>query len=115
MTDPSEFESAFAEFRAMPYPPYPQLVELQDWNSRLLVIDGHVAGYASRVKNGRMKARDIPRLAELILEIESLRTSLEAIEPLSSEDTRLIDGFKIYIAALQRMMLELGRLASRGQ
>src|SRR4051812_11762355 len=98
MTEPSEFESAFTDFRAMSYPSYPQLAELQDWNSRLLTFDGHVAGYASRVHSGRMRAQEVPKLAELILEVESLRTSLEAIEPISAQDYQLVDDYRIYVA-----------------
>lgn len=115
MTESSEFESAFADFRAMLYPSYPELAELQDWNSRLLTFDGHIAGYASRVHSGRMRAQDIPKLSELILEVESLRTSLEAIEPISDQDSQLIDAYRTYVAALEHLMLELGKLASREQ
>ena len=52
MTDRSRFEDAFAGFRSMPYPPYPALEALRDWNSDLLTLDGHVAGYASQVQHG---------------------------------------------------------------
>ena len=113
MTDSSEFEEAFVAFRSMPYPAYPRLADLQDWNSRLLTLDSHIAGYASRVYSGHLKARDVPNLDSLVFESGSLKASLEVIQPVSDQDVRLIDDYRSYAAALERLTIELAKCASR--
>lgn len=113
MTDSSDFRHAFMVFRSVPYPAYPQLLELQDWNSLLLTIDGHIAGYASKVHDGRMRAQDVPNLDQLILEVSSLGSSLDQIEPVTDEDRQSISDYRSYVAALGRMVSELGGLADQ--
>lgn len=110
MTELPGFEQVFAAFYAMKYPDYPQFMELQDWNSRLLVLDAHVAGYASRISRDTLSARDVPDLGALTREVRSLRASLERIQPLSDYGRVLIDDYRRYVVALERLILEIVRL-----
>ncbi|MFE6056297.1 hypothetical protein ACFQ6N_36595 [Kitasatospora sp. NPDC056446] len=107
----TDFASAFSRFCATPYPGYPALEELRDWNSELLTVDGHIAGYAYRVHGGQMQARQIPGLVEIVLRVESLRASLDTIHPNSTEDRKLIGEYQSYISALESMVRELDQLA----
>jgi hypothetical protein len=107
----SAFERAFVVFRAAPYPDYPQEEELQEWNSGLLTIDGHIAGYATRVHRGSLHAREIPDLDKLALRVRELRGSLEAVPSASEQGRQLIGEYRTYIAALDVMVQELARLA----
>ncbi|MEV6209282.1 hypothetical protein [Kitasatospora sp. NPDC051914] len=114
MTDRSRFEDAFAGFRSLPYPPYPALEALRDWNSDLLTLDGHVAGYASQVHGGSMQAWEIPHLAGLVAEVDALRAALDAVDDGSGDDRAMIAAFRDYVSAMQAMMHELDRLAAPG-
>ncbi|MFF4955508.1 hypothetical protein [Streptomyces sp. NPDC001222] len=107
----AEFRAAFEAFRAMPYPDYPRLEELRDWNSRLLELDGHIAGYATRVYDGRLGAAEVPDVDALVLEVETLRQDLDAITPEGEDDAGLVSDYRSYTDALERVVRLLGSLA----
>ncbi|MFF4468382.1 hypothetical protein ACFYZ3_02370 [Streptomyces sp. NPDC001599] len=113
MTDSTAFREAFQEFRAMPYPDHPRMERLRDWNSLLLDLDGHVAGYATRVNDGRLAAWEVPDVDSLVLDAESLRRDLGDIRPEREEDAGLLDAYRTYVAALERLVRELASLAHR--
>lgn len=113
MTEPTEFREALEAFRAMPYPDYPRQADLQEWNSLLLDLDGHIAGYAVQVGSGRMKASEVPDLDSLVLKVESLRRGLGEIRSEQQEDADLLDDYRIYAAAFERLVQELASLARR--
>lgn len=111
MTDASDFERAYTLFRAMPYPAYPQSRELRDWNSRLLTLDACVAGYAFQVNAGRMRAYDVPNLDGLVNEIKILSASLGKTDSSAGQDVTLVIAYRSYVAALERLVLEIRDLA----
>ncbi|MEU8588015.1 hypothetical protein AB0C59_13620 [Streptomyces sp. NPDC048664] len=111
MTDTSGFDHAFSRFLTMRYPDYPQLEALQDWNSELLTLDGHVAGYASQVHGGTMRAHEIPDLPGILLSVRNLRESLGSLRAPDAEDRRLISEYASYVSALESMVSELDHLA----
>ncbi|MFC5805835.1 hypothetical protein [Streptomyces formicae] len=111
MTESSDFRNALEAFMAIPYPDYPRMEELRDWNSFLLDLDGHIAGYATRVNNGSLDAGEVPDVGSLVLEVENLRRDLERIRPERSEDADLLNKYRVYTAALERVVRELAALA----
>ncbi|WP_432137525.1 MULTISPECIES: hypothetical protein [unclassified Streptomyces] len=113
MTESAEFREAFVAFRAMPYPDYPALEELRDWNSVLLDLDGHIAGYATQVYDGRLEAARVPETDALVRKLGSLRRDLEEIRPRQDEDAALLDEYRRYTAALDRLVRALASLAHR--
>jgi hypothetical protein len=113
MTERSEFGAAFEAFRGLSYPDYPRTEGLRDWNSFLLELDGHIAGYASRVHDGRLSAWEVPELDSLALEVASLRRDLEEIHPEHEEDAGLVNEYRVYTTALERLVQELASLARR--
>ncbi|MFV2022931.1 hypothetical protein [Micromonospora sp. LOL_023] len=115
MTDVLAFRDAYAQFRAIPYPAYPKSQELRDWNSRLLALDAHVAGYAFQVSAGQILACDVPDLDSLVGKVTESILSLEEIDPSVEEDAGLASEYRSYVAALGRLVSELGDLASRGK
>lgn len=110
MTEKSDFRQAFKVFMDMPYPDYPRIEELRDWNSRLLDLDGHIAGYATLVNDERMQAAEVPEIGALALEVESLRQDLDSVRPGESEGARLVDDYRSYVRALERLVRELAQL-----
>ncbi|WP_158679329.1 hypothetical protein [Streptomyces sp. Tu 6176] len=112
MTDTmAEFRAAFDAFRALPYPALPRGEELRDWNSRLLDLDGYAAGYAARVRDGRIGAAEVPGTDALLLEAETLRRDLDALGPQRGGDAELVDDYRAYIGTLERMVRLLALLA----
>ncbi|MGW5414613.1 hypothetical protein [Actinomadura geliboluensis] len=109
----SSFVDAFEAFRAMPYPGYPHSPELQDVNSHLLVLDAGLAGYATRVFNGTMRAGEIPELGLLVENANSLTAMLEMMNPSLEEDRKLIQEYRAYIFVLSSMLAELSLLAEQ--
>ncbi|MEU2429903.1 MULTISPECIES: hypothetical protein [unclassified Streptomyces] len=113
MTESSDFRNALDAFLALPYPDYPRMEELRDWNSFLLDLDGHIAGYATRVGNGSLDASEVPDVDALVLEVETLRRDLELVRPERSEDAELLNKYRVYTAALERVVRGLAALARR--
>ncbi|GLW65307.1 hypothetical protein Arub01_35510 [Actinomadura rubrobrunea] len=111
MTDMTEFRRAFNAFWKMPFPDRPRGKEFQDWAVLLLILDTHVAGYASRVNSGDMDPRDVPGVGDLLAELKSLRASLETIRPETERDKELAEEYRSYIASLEKMLYELWRLS----
>ncbi|MFC8711147.1 hypothetical protein ACFUCQ_14715 [Streptomyces sp. NPDC057197] len=112
MTDTAAgFRAAFDAFRALPYPALPRGEELRDWNSRLLDLDGYVAGYAARVRDGRIGAAEVPGTGALLLEAETLRRDLDALGPQEGDDAEPVDDYRAYLGALERMVRLLALLA----
>ncbi|MFF4232821.1 hypothetical protein [Streptomyces sp. NPDC001820] len=113
MTRKSDSLEALEAFRSLRYPDYPRTEELRDWNSHLLTLDGHIAGYAIRVGEGTLDVREVQDLESLVLAVENLARSLEDIRPQSQEDTDLLKDYRHYMAALERLIHELASLAHR--
>lgn len=113
MTEQSDFHAAFEAFMALPYPDYPRWDTLRDWNSRLLELDGHIAGYATRVNKGRLDASAIPEIHSLVLQVGTLRRDLAEMNPEREEDVDLMNGYRVYVSALERLTRSLASLASK--
>ncbi|GAB2837027.1 hypothetical protein GCM10027176_46770 [Actinoallomurus bryophytorum] len=111
MTNTSAFGRAWLAFRAMPYPDYPLLEELKDWNSELLTIDGDIAGWASRVYSRDISPREISDLDEIIVKVDELRRSLNFVHPKTTQDVQLVGEYRTYVEALFLVVEELKRLA----
>jgi hypothetical protein len=111
MTDSSDFHEALEAFMALPYPDYPRTEKLRDWNSFLLDLDGHIAGYAIQVNDGDLNAREVPDLGSLVLEVENLCRSIEEIHPEGEKESGLLNEYRVYVAALERLVRELASLA----
>lgn len=111
MTDQIEFQRIFNEFRRIDYPDYPAFRELQDWNSHLLTLDAHVAGYASQICSGLMKARDVPELGRLVKKAASLKKALVEVRAVSERDLGQIREYRDYILALESVLTGMRVLA----
>ncbi|MFI6689215.1 hypothetical protein [Streptomyces sp. NPDC050485] len=85
--------------------------ELSDWGSSLLAVDGYIAGYAIRVESGSLDPREISDIDPLVLEVESLRRSLEDIRPQTREYIAPLEEFRCYIVALEALIHALALLA----
>ncbi|MEV7127673.1 hypothetical protein [Streptomyces sp. NPDC093260] len=105
------FRAAFEAFRALPYPDYPREEALRDWNSRLLDLDGYVAGYATRVYDGRIGAAEVPDTGALVVEAETLRRDLDSVTPHGADEAGLVSDYRAYAEALERMVRLLAALA----
>jgi hypothetical protein len=114
MTDIGNFKRAYAAFRSAVYPDYPRWTQLKDLSSELLTIDGHIAGYASRVYAGSLPAGDVPDLDGLVRDVKSLRLSLESLQPETEQQAKLLNGYRTYVSALDSLMTELSLLAREG-
>ncbi|MBA2806982.1 hypothetical protein E0500_005865 [Streptomyces sp. KM273126] len=112
MTRESELSEAYEAFMALPYPDYPQTEVLRDWNSRLLTLDGWIAGYASRVEGGSMEADAVPGVDDLISQVDSLRRDLDSFGSQVAAEGPLLEEYRSYVAALHRLITEIGILAS---
>lgn len=93
---------------SMPYLYYPHTEELRDWNSRLLTLDGYVAGYATCIESGRMRAGQVPGIDVLILEVESLRRMLDSPQFKSGQENGLLSDYRSYVSALEWLVREIG-------
>lgn len=111
MTDRLRFEAAFDDFMAGCYPDRPRTGEFQDWGFCLFEFDSYIAGYATRVRGGHMRASVIPDLDSCVSGIGLLRASLEELEPSAEEDPGLIGEYRTRVAVVERMVVALRRLA----
>ncbi|MEW1655577.1 hypothetical protein [Streptomyces sp. NPDC093707] len=112
MTDTSRFRRAFKEFYALPYPGRPEAMEFREWSIRLATLDSHIPGYLLRVNDGSMQAREIPELAEITREVESLGHSLDLISAATSRDVQMKEEYRAYLVVMERMLQELVDLAA---
>ncbi|MFD7668388.1 hypothetical protein [Streptomyces sp. NPDC059788] len=112
LTGSSDFRNAYKEFRAMPYPDRPKSGKLQDLGSDLLGIDYQIAGYAGQVDNGDLSASDIPDLDEHAREVKNLLSEFASVRTETDQERQLKEKFHAYVATLDRMMVELQRLAA---
>ncbi|MFE4016120.1 hypothetical protein ACFXPZ_01535 [Streptomyces sp. NPDC059101] len=112
MTDTSRFRHAFKEFYALPYPGRPQAMDFREWSIRLATLDSHIPGYLLRVNDGSMQAREIPDLADITREVESLGNSLDLISVTTGRDTQLKEEYRVYLVVMGRMLQELVDLAN---
>jgi hypothetical protein len=111
MTDRTELREAYRIFRAMPYPDHPRTEALRDWNSGLLTLDGHIAGYAGRVAEGSLAPREVPEADSLAQEVGTFGQELEDLRPSLPEEADLVDEYRTYVAALHRVIRALAALA----
>ena len=94
----------------MSYPDYPQAEELRDWNSELLTLDGYIAGYATRIKDGSIKAGAVPDLDGLISQVDALRRDLDSLNSRVKVEGWLLEEYRSYISALYRLVVEIGSM-----
>ncbi|MFH8218663.1 hypothetical protein ACH4C2_05670 [Streptomyces sp. NPDC018057] len=61
--------------------------------------------------DGRIGAAEVPGTGALLLEAETLRRDLDALGPQRGGDAELVDDYRAYIGALERMVRLLALLA----
>ena len=98
---------------ALPFPDRPATPELSAWGSSLLEVDGYIAGYAISVEKGSLDPREMSDIESLALDVENLCGSLEEIQVEGEKESALLNGFRIYVAALLRLVRELASLAQQ--
>lgn len=109
-SDSDSFLEAFREFRALPYPDYPQTEELRDWNSRLLTLDGWIAGYATQIESNSLAPIEIPDLPGLMGLVTELYDDLDRLRLQAKAEVQLVEQYQLYMNALRRLVVEIDSL-----
>ncbi|MFJ9948541.1 hypothetical protein [Kitasatospora sp. NPDC091207] len=103
--------AAYTAFRDHAFPSYPKSCKFSDAGFELLQLDTHIAGIAISVINGRVRACDVPELANLADELERLDGLLESVTVESDQDTTTVREFREYGLLLSSLIRELRKLA----